>query len=400
MNGNQQQGNDPEITYRDPRAYIYYLRSRGLNVMQIDDLVRRRFGPGETPEDRARREAEQRQNAGLAQAGGVIGGSILTQQVLQNLPAIKGALLGSQAPTAAAAVPTSATLTPGAVAVPKVVGVQTVGAGTQAGAGTTAAPSTFAAAGPYAAAVAAAIAAGWNLNRSSKKAKTMGAGEGLSSAIKDPINWLIPSGFIGAAFGDKDMYLKEHRRLLDLKKQGVNVPESLLEGSRLAKGRSKEELIALEQDKIAKGGYGNVKFAESRNEADLTPEDIVGYSAFMKKFGNDWFDKFSQAQRLGIAKQALDLGAVREAKGSVDVDWNKLGSVEDLTKLKYSGTPQIPGTSAPNLITQAVPRPGKGEVARQSAGLYRDDTGKLVRSGSVREALQRSYNKTKEKEKK
>ena len=47
-----------------------------------------------------------------------------------------------------------------------------------------------------------------------------------------------------------------------------------------------------------------------------------------------------------------------------------------------------------------IPRPEKGQVARQSAGLYRDDKGNLVRAKSMRQALNKAYDKSKEKEKK
>lgn len=50
--------------------------------------------------------------------------------------------------------------------------------------------------------------------------------------------------------------------------------------------------------------------------------------------------------------------------------------------------------------TTPIARPKKGEVGRQSAGLYRDDSGKLVRSNSMRGALEKAYSKTKNKEKK
>ena len=53
-----------------------------------------------------------------------------------------------------------------------------------------------------------------------------------------------------------------------------------------------------------------------------------------------------------------------------------------------------------NQTTTPIIRPNKGEVGRQSAGLYRDDTGKLVRSNSMRGALEKAYNKGKSKEKK
>lgn len=86
----QQQGGDPEITYRDPRAYIAYLRTRRLNAMQIDDLVRRRFGAGETPEERANREAKAKQTSGLAQAGGVVAGALVTNEALGGFKNVRG----------------------------------------------------------------------------------------------------------------------------------------------------------------------------------------------------------------------------------------------------------------------------------------------------------------------
>lgn len=90
VNQQQQQGGDPEITYRDPRAYIAYLRTRRLNAMQIDDLVRRRFGAGETPEQRANREAKEKQTSGLAQAGGVVGGALVTNEALGGFKNVRG----------------------------------------------------------------------------------------------------------------------------------------------------------------------------------------------------------------------------------------------------------------------------------------------------------------------
>lgn len=58
------------------------------------------------------------------------------------------------------------------------------------------------------------------------------------------------------------------------------------------------------------------------------------------------------------------------------------------------------GSAAPMPQAAPIPRPEKGQVARQSAGLYRDDKGKLVRATSMKQALRKAYDKTKEKEKK
>lgn len=61
---------------------------------------------------------------------------------------------------------------------------------------------------------------------------------------------------------------------------------------------------------------------------------------------------------------------------------------------------QLIGVSPQMQQAAPIPRPEKGQVARQSAGLYRDDKGKLVRAKSMRQALNKAYDKSKEKEKK
>lgn len=126
--------------------------------------------------------------------------------------------------------------------------------------------------------------------------------------------------------GDKDQWKTEKKKLQKLQKGGTFVPEALL-AQMLTRGRSKAELIRqdLAPDFVGRdagGNWANNVFAQSRNEADLRPEDIVGYAAFAEK-DKDWFNKPLDA-RLAEAKKALDAGAVREAKGSISVDWNKI----------------------------------------------------------------------------
>jgi hypothetical protein len=70
------------------------------------------------------------------------------------------------------------------------------------------------------------------------------------------------------------------------------------------------------------GTWTNNKFAQSRDVNDLRPQDIVGYSAFGDKFGKDWFGKFSDAQRQGIAQEALASKAVDEGHGTININWN------------------------------------------------------------------------------
>lgn len=64
-----------------------------------------------------------------------------------------------------------------------------------------------------------------------------------------------------------------------------------------------------------------------------------------------------------------------------------------------SGANQLLGGSGTAAASAApIARPKTGEVGRQSAGLYRDDKGKLVKANSMREALGKAYNKSKQKE--
>lgn len=150
---------------------------------------------------------------------------------------------------------------------------------------------------------------------------SLGAGLGLTAL--GPVGWAamaalpVAASFLGG-LGDKDQFKTEGDRLSKLREQGVFVPQGM-EAERLTKGRSKEELIALER---SRGEAGNVKFAESRNEADLRPVDIVGYAAFAEQ-DPTWFQKPLE-ERLAIADQYLKAGAVREAKGSIYLDPSKL----------------------------------------------------------------------------
>lgn len=155
---------------------------------------------------------------------------------------------------------------------------------------------------------------------------------------------------------DTNRWRTEGNRLQDLVDDGVEIPEEMRGAMNLTRGRSKGELVAIEQEKIKAGGRGNVEFAESRKESDLTAEDIWGSAAFFEKYGNDWLKKFSESERRDIAQKAIDSGAVREHKGTIDVDWEKAGSPEGSRtpsssngKAPYSG---MPGRGInPNLLS-------------------------------------------------
>lgn len=61
----------------------------------------------------------------------------------------------------------------------------------------------------------------------------------------------------------------------------------------------------------------NAKFAESRNEADLTGKDII-HSASL--YGVKGYDKLDAAKQEAIANEALKQGLVREHHGMIDIN--------------------------------------------------------------------------------
>lgn len=198
----------------------------------------------------------------------------------------------------------------------------------------------------------------------------MGAGLGMAAPLlglsTGPLGWtalgLMALGGAGLGaglgalgkIGDKDQWKTEGKRVNKLREQGVYVPEQFT--PTLTKGRSKEELIELERQRPD----GNVKFAESRKEEDLRPQDIVGYMAFAER-DPQWFKK-PLSEQLKIAQQALQAGAVREHKGTIDVDWNKVPELNPMTP------PTTPQEQAAVMKSDGMAQPRMGQIQPQTGG--------------------------------
>jgi len=132
-------------------------------------------------------------------------------------------------------------------------------------------------------------------------------------------------------FGSKDTWKTEGNRLNSLADDGTYIPQNLLDEMPTG-GRSREELTRqdLAMDFVGRddaGAWVNNKFAQSRDVADLQPEDIVNYAAFAEN-DPEWFNKPLE-DRLVIAQQALQKGAVSEGHGSINIDWKKLQEEEE-----------------------------------------------------------------------
>lgn len=161
------------------------------------------------------------------------------------------------------------------------------------------------------------------LNRDQSKGRGLAQGAASGAGIGFTLGGL-PGAAIGGGiggllglgesfFGSKERFKDEYKRKKKLYDQGVISAQQL--GEEPTQGRSRDELVAIEQ---AKGPQGNVEFARSRKESSLRPEDIQGYARILEKASQDKIDPYT------LSKAALDAGAVREHHGTVDVDWSKV----------------------------------------------------------------------------
>lgn len=176
---------------------------------------------------------------------------------------------------------------------------------------------------------------------------------GWAAAIAIPV---IAS--LAGKLGDKDMWKTEGNRLQKLQKNGVFVPPGLIEGLPQSHGRSKEELV-----QIAQQTGGNVKFASSRDEKDLTGADLVGFSTFAER-DPEWF-KRPRDQQVSYAQQLLDKGLVREHHGTIDVNWAKADPAPWEAKQETAAAPKKLSARDVELWNQRNNSMGK-ELAKRS----------------------------------
>lgn len=224
------------------------------------------------------------------------------------------------------------------------------GASLASGTPTVTDPSMFAEAAPYAGAIAGAIMAQQGYEGASRNMK---ANHGDMSA-RDIAKGIYGDNMIGRAMGSLtdipivgkyvgsafrpfigSRTLAEDRRKKALEASGYKYlgdPESYNKGSHYDRWAEGQRQYQTDIKDYGSDFVGNTKdnrfinnqFFNSRDESQLKPQDIVGYSAFAEKFGNDWMEKMNEQQRLAEAQKALQNNAVREHHGTVDIDWSKI----------------------------------------------------------------------------
>lgn len=386
MNGQQLPQQDPQITYTDPKAYILYLKSKGLNVYQIDELVSKRFGPGKTPEQRQRDLASQQQRAGLAGTAGQVGGVFLGAEAMRGFPNL-GGLFSSGAETSAVNPATIAT--EGSQAA---WNAGALGTGAEAGAAE-AGTSTLGSIGSVALPVAVAAATINNAWETGMKDIVRGRGD-RADWTNQAANMILGAGpnialrlmgkrSIGAMMKSgksNDQQLRDDFRG-KLKETGVadnNYHVTLADGSKFN--------IGLDGKTKYKNIGENVDGKTTRNAWD------VDHSNPLATFAVNQIDPMirniygQDAVKAGIKPEQytgmLVNAATSNAKSQQDVLANIQAMLGKSTFAQQAGA---------GVTTPPPPKAPKGEVMRVSPGMYVNDKGHVGPAKTVREALQANY---------
>lgn len=406
---------DPQITYEDPMAYMAYLRTRGLNPIQIDQLMSERFGPGKTPEQRQKEAAAAQQKAGLVQTAGTVLGAAGTSYLMSKI--------GTGAATAGA-------------------GAAGAGAAGAAGAGAAAGGATAAGAGAGAAGAAGAGAAGAGAGAGAAGAggaaagttggAAGGIGMGSVGSVVIPVAAVIAAASNAWETGMKDIVRGRGTRA-DWTNQLFNVatgaaPNIALRllgkrsiGAMMTSGKSTPQLLRddfrgdLREAGVAQkiDGSDHVTLADGskfnigldgktkyKNTDEKTTRNAwdVDFSNPLAKYATDQIDpmirniygaddpkrKFFPGQYTGMLVNAV----TSNAKNEQDV----LANIQTvLGKSKFAQQAGV-GVKPP-----PPPRPPKGEVVRVSPGMYMNDKGHIQPAKTVKQALQMHYKETKDK---
>ncbi len=233
-----------------------------------------------------------------------------------------------------------------------------------------------------------------------------GPGTAIGAAIGAGVGAL--AGGIGAYTGSSKKKPQMARDAVRgvLKEQGILDDKyygTLADGSKYNFGQDGSHLKWKNVDKVAEGNPNAWNAAVPAADALASSYGYVGQKASdmaimyakaaVSNAKDDPNTSLSNMQHFA-KQQGITMDLIKSKLDSA-LSENRI----DQNKYNYymSGAQQLVGAApAPEAI---IPRPKKGEVARQSAGLYRNDAGKLVAAPTMRGALQKAYSKSKEEKK-
>lgn len=229
-----------------------------------------------------------------------------------------------------------------------------------------------------------------------------GVGAGPGAAIGAAVGGL--AGAVGSWTGSKKgkaqvmrdniRNVLQQNNVLDQSFQGT-----LADGSKYDFGVDGKALKWKEIDKVAESNPNSWKAVVPLTDALATAYGFVGQRA---SDVSAWYGKAAVSNAKDDPTTAIANAKHFAQQQGITFDMIK-GKLDEaikdnrISQSQYDyylgGAQQLQGP----IEQQAPVRAKPGEVVRQSPGMYRNDQGELVKAKTIREALQRSYDKTKEK---
>lgn len=399
---------EPEITRTNPQAYYYWLRQQGVGIQQAGELLQQRFGAPQTAEERAKQAASKQQQAGLAQAGGTIGGLIAATQ-LPNLFTSSSKALST---------PQILSVTRTGDAASAISGGSGTGGGAGGGASTTTGGGALGLS-PMAGLGAGAVAAYYGPSYY-KYAKELMSGdisedEAVKSAmLSNPVTaWAVPiADKLG--LGIKTGKHKDQRRR--------DIVRDQLQQMGVADPNWQVQLDTGASFDIGKdGGYRDKKGLRSFELDFENPEkpfqgEVIGYlnplieylAAGDDKLRSDFTGQFTK----GILQNADDLETAKIHAQSLynkmgvsdrataeqmiaDLVANKAVTEDEAAAYRFGVASLFGNPNGTSAQTQQPTRAARGQVERVSPGMYVDDQGKIRKANDLRSALEAAYKQPK-----
>lgn len=420
----QQQQAPPPAQGMTPQQYFMTLYQQGYSASDAYAAVQQNFGPPKTPEQLRQEQAQANSNAQLAATGGQVAGVIGTSYLLGQLGGAAGASAGAGAGGGAVL---GSTLAGGAGASG---GMATAGAGAGAMGGG-ALGSSAAGAGAAGAGTAGAGAGGAGAAGAGLGAVAIPAAIAAAAAIAANNAWETGMKDIVRGRGTREDYINQAINHVS----GINLGLRLLGkpsiGSRMTSGKSRQQKIRddfrskLRETGVADDKYqvtladgskfdigldGKHKFVNTDGKTERHPWDgdssnpLSNYATgiidpTIKRIYEGAPEDMHTEQFTGMLVNA----AISNAKTEADVDKNiaaMLGQSPFVQQQMQGGNSVDQAINPILRLPQGMPnaavpiRPPEGEALRVSPGLYRIDSGELMRAKTLRDALEQAYGKS------
>lgn len=142
---------------------------------------------------------------------------------------------------------------------------------------------------------------------------------GVGTLVGAAVGALI--GAAGGALRPPPKTQVEDKRWRALARRGFDVPQWVKEGIDIKDSGFRQDLSTDFVGYDDKGQWVNNKFAKSRDEKDLTGQDVSQYAVMPETFGSLWSGATPEAKQQ-VSDLAIMKAKLREHHGTLDINWD------------------------------------------------------------------------------